>query len=119
MKLDLSDYDPETGALTVRGGKGRKDRIGYATDGAKTALDAWVEVRGNQPGPLFIPINKGGKMIIRRMIPHVVYVVMQKRGRQAKVKAFSPHDMRRSFVSDLIDAGADLVVVQKLAGMPR
>lgn len=116
VKLDLSDYDPETGALTVRGGKGRKDRVGYATNGSKLALEAWLAVRGSEAGSLFIPINKGGVMTLRRMIPHAVYVVLQKRGEQAGVKSFSPHDLRRSFVSDLIDAGADIVTVQHLAG---
>jgi integrase len=116
VKLDVSDYDAETGALVVRGGKGRKDRIGYATDGAKIAIETWLQIRGDEPGPLFIPINKGGVMMVRRMIPHAVYVIMRKRAKQAKVKVFSPHDLRRSFVSDLIDAGADIVTVQKLAG---
>ena len=39
-----------------------------------------------------------------------------KRGRAANVERFSCHDLRRSFVTNLLDAGADLAVVQKLAG---
>lgn len=41
---------------------------------------------------------------------------LQRRGEQAGVAPFSPHDLRRTFISDLLDAGADIVTVSQLAG---
>jgi site-specific recombinase XerD len=42
--------------------------------------------------------------------------VLAKRAGTARVERFSSHDLRRSFVTHLLDAGADLAVAQKLAG---
>lgn len=114
--LDLGDYDPDTGALTVRAGKGRKERMGYATDGSKDALAAWLGFRDADPGPLFCPVNKGGNVTLRRMSDQAVLYVLRKRAKEAGVPQFSPHDLRRSFISDLLDAGADIATVQRMAG---
>jgi integrase len=50
------------------------------------------------------------------MTPQAVLLIVQKRAQQAGVESFSPHDFRRTFCSDLLDAGVDIVTVQKLAG---
>jgi site-specific recombinase XerD len=113
--LDLADYNPLTGAVTVRCGKGRKDRITYI-GGGSDALGAWLQARGDVPGPLFWPIRKGGGPDPRRIGAATVYRVLAKRAEQAAVRSFSPHDLRRTFISDLLDAGADLSTVQRLAG---
>lgn len=49
VALELEDYDVNTGALTVRSGKGGKARLVYATNGAALALEAWVAMRGEEP----------------------------------------------------------------------
>ena len=65
-RLTLADYDPETGALTVRHGKGNKERLVYATNGGKSAIDDWLAVRGQDPGGLFVPINRGRRMALEQ-----------------------------------------------------
>jgi site-specific recombinase XerD len=96
--------------------KGRKDRLGYATNGSADALNDWLVARGGDPGPLFCRINKGGRITIRRLTDQAVLHVLKKRAVQAGVASFSPHDLRRSFISDLLDAGADISTAQQLAG---
>lgn len=113
--LDLSDFDLETEELRVRG-KGGKERLVYAAGGAAEAISAWTWFRGTEEGPLFYPINKGGRIERRRMSDQAVLYVLKRRGKQIATKGFSPHDMRRTFIGDLLDAGADLAAVQKLAG---
>jgi integrase len=116
VALELSDFDTLTGKLTIRSGKGRKDRTVYATNGTHAALSDWLTIRGNTPGALFTPVNKAGKVTIATMTSQAVYNMLKKRAVQAGVKDFSPHDFRRTFVGDLLDRGVDIVTVQKLAG---
>lgn len=116
VSLDLADYDRESGAVTVRRGKGGKQRIVYVPQGGRAAMSAWIDVRGDGPGPLLCPVNKGGRIDLRRMTGQSVRKVLVKRATEASVSELSPHDLRRSFVSHLLDAGADLATVQKMAG---
>lgn len=112
VAFDLADYDSDTGALKVMG-KGRKERVVYATNGAKDALDAWLRTRGGEPGPLFVRIGKGEQMTMYRLTDQAVWHILQQRTEQANVKMFSPHDLRRTFISTLWDAGADGVSIQR------
>ncbi len=116
VALDRGDYTAQSEALVVRAGKGNKARLAYATGGAARALDAWLQVRGAEPGPLFWPVNKAGRLTTRRLTDQAVLTILRKRAAQASVPTFSPHDLRRTFISDLLDAGADISTVQSLAG---
>jgi integrase len=117
VALDLADYHPDTAELRIRHGKGQKARVCYATNGAKLALVAWVAARGSDAGPLFWPADGRGRPLVnRRMTDQAVLMLLRRRAAQARVPAFTPHDLRRTFISDLLDHGADMVVVMKLAG---
>ena len=116
VTLDLADFDNESGRLVVRG-KGNKERIAWLTGGAARALADWLTVRGEDPGALFVAVNKSGRITsLKNMTPKTIYSMLAKRANEAGVKSFSPHDMRRTFVSDLLDAGADITTVSKMAG---
>ena len=114
VALDLEDY--EAGAVRVRHGKGNKARQVYLSEGAQKALESWLGLRGSEAGPLFLPVNKGGKVISRRLTAQAIFKALGVRALRAGVASFTPHDLRRSFVGDLLEAGADISTVQKLAG---
>lgn len=118
MALDVADFNLESGELRIREGKGRKERLTYIANGALTAVADWLAVRGSKPGPLLLPILRGGigTVVYRRMSSQAVYVALRKRGRDAGIAGYSPHDLRRTFVGDLLNAGGDFSTVQRLAG---
>jgi integrase len=116
VSVKVSDFEPANGKLTIRSGKGRKDRTVYASNGTLAALDDWLAIRGDEPGALFCPVNKAGKVTVRHMTSQAVYNMLKKRAVEAAVNNFSPHDFRRTFVGDMLDRGVDIVTVQKLAG---
>lgn len=115
VRLDLADFDGEAGELHVLG-KGNKERRIPVVNGTLEALHDWLSVRGCVDGPLFLPIWKGGQLRTRRMTAQAVYHILKSRAQAAGVSELSPHDFRRTFVGDLLDAGADIVTVQHLAG---
>ena len=116
VALDVGDCTVGTGMLAVRHGKGNRDRVVYATNGAALALADWLAVRGVEAGPLFVPVNKGGVVGGHRMSGQAVLYVLRRRAMQSGVTRLTPHDLRRTFISDLLDLGADISTVQRLAG---
>ncbi|MEM9553694.1 MAG: tyrosine-type recombinase/integrase [Acidobacteriota bacterium] len=115
VRLDVASVDFEDGSILVEG-KRRKQRTVYLTDSGGEYLRRWLEVRGEAPGPLFNPVRQTGEIPLKRLGGESVTYILRRRQEQAEVDPFSPHDVRRSMVTDLLDAGVDVFTVQRLAG---
>jgi len=124
--LTVEDYTAVPPTLRVLHGKNDKQRAVPIPASAAAALDRWLGVRGREPGALFVPIDQVGRMAgdvgtvagvgMRGMSAHAIYKMLNKRARQAGVPPLTPHDMRRTFVGDLLTAGNDISAVQRMAG---
>jgi integrase len=114
-RLDLADYDQGTNTLTIHGKDGREHSLSLIS-GAARAMSAWLAIRGNLPGAVFRPVNNSGKIQPRRMSSQAIYNLLQKRGKEAGVKGFSPNDLRRTFINNLLEDGMDISMVAKMAG---
>jgi integrase/recombinase XerD len=120
--LNLEDYDREQQTLTVRGKRNKTRVIPIEDAGALDALADWLYslflkgVRQEMAGPLFTRITKGGQVTRERLTDQGIYYILDTRRQQAKLAPFTPHDLRRTFAGDLLDAGVDLSTVQKLMG---
>ena len=117
VALDLKDYLKNSGQLKVNGGKGNKSRLTFLSNGASKAMDDWIEIRGDDPGPLFYSVNKGGVInATKRISLQVPYDVCGKRAAEAGVEKFSPHDLRRTTATLLFKTGCQGSVIQDLMG---
>lgn len=120
--VDLDRHDIEGNRVHIRRGKGAKSRTVYLPESGLAAVRAWLAVRGEAPGPLLWPTTGGRPERAtrlhegRRMSPHSVRLALRGIAARVNVRAFSPHDLRRTWVGDMLDAGADLATVQRLAG---
>jgi integrase/recombinase XerC len=111
--LDLDDVDRGEGTVRVLG-KGRKERIVPFGAKAASALDAYLEERGPGRGPLFTG-RRGQRLGVRSL-----FDVVRRRARAAGLtRRVSPHTLRHSFATHLLDAGADLRAIQELLGHSR
>lgn len=113
VALDLVDIERD--ARTVRvAGKGNQERSIPLPESALERIDAWLAIRGTSPGPLFWSHDRGHRG--DRLTGAGVRIALSRLAARAGVAAFSPHDLRRTYVSDLLDAGVDLATVRVLAG---
>ena len=120
VALNLSALDLEEGTIKVLG-KGRRERIAPIGAKAREALQTYLlrrvevllefDVAEVDAGALFL--NGRGKRLSRRMVQRVVERYLRT---VSEAESLSPHLLRHSFATHLLDAGADLVAVKELLG---
>lgn len=108
--LVLKNVDLEEGWIRVRG-KGNKERVVPVGGKARDALNAYLKERGSQDGPLFA--GGKGKAVTERTVQRLVKATALKAG---IVKRTTPHTLRHSYATHLLEAGADLRGIQELLG---
>ena len=135
--LMVGDLDLVQRRVVIQG-KGNKERVVPIPPGAFHALRDYLAIRLSDASgelvdargeasllsplyketPLFVRARRGGRLdrSADSLTGQAVYHVLKTRAGEAGVEAFSPHDLRRSYVGDLLDEGADLSVAQQLAG---
>lgn len=111
------DVDLSRDELTVRG-KGEKLRVVFFSDEAKQAIKAYLDKRDDMDEALFVQYGKNaekkeGRRLTTRSIERLVKRYAIKAGITKKV---TPHVVRHSFATDLLQNGADIRSVQALLG---
>jgi integrase/recombinase XerC len=112
-RLDLDDVDVIQRTVRVLG-KGGKERIVPFGEPAAAALEAYLRRRGHGAGPLLL--GRGA----RRLGVRSIFEVVRRRARAAGIRRrVSPHTLRHTFATHLLDRGADLRMIQELLGHSR
>ena len=108
--LNVNDLDLYTESVRVLG-KGRKERVCPVGAPALQAVSRYRAAANVHSGPLFV--NKGR----RRISPRSIWLILKRYLRHTSIPiALSPHKLRHSFATHLLDNGADLRSVQALLG---
>ena len=115
--LNLADVDLADGVAVVRG-KGKKERLALLGDPAKAALTAWLadrtEIlaeRGRESPAVFL--NRNGGRLTTRSVGRLLARHLKTAGLDPRT---TPHTLRHSFATHMLDAGADIRGVQELLG---
>ena len=111
--LDLDEVD-DSGLMRVRG-KGSKDRLVPVGSYAKVALDAYLvrsrPVLSSRGSARALFLNQRGARLSRQSIWEIIQKAAEGLGKEV-----SPHSLRHSFATHLLEGGADVRVVQELLG---
>lgn len=115
VKLECRDYD--NGILTVRQGKGRKYREIHVADAVGKAIRAWLKVSANEAdNALFSRIQRNGKVVSQPLTTTGLTGILAELQQTSIIARFTPHDMRRTFITRLLEQGVDINTVRQLAG---
>jgi integrase/recombinase XerC len=113
--LDDADLDFEAGVLRVRG-KGRRERLSPVGSYALRALRGWLPMRrlAQKKGPeVPVFVNKFGRRLTTRSVARMLEKYLRLTGLDSRT---TPHSLRHSFATHLLDRGADIRSVQELLG---
>lgn len=117
VQLDLQDINLDDNVLLVRG-KGKKERLAFLGESALKAIKNWLDerqkllkARGKETEAVFI--NKFGTRLTTRSVGRLLAKYLRQLGLSGQA---SPHTLRHSFATHLLDRGAEIRSVQELLG---
>ncbi len=112
-EVDLDNYQGDFIRII---GKGNKERINPVPKQTQALLKRWIAKRGIHEGALFLRITSGGNVTNKRLSRRGFWCIFNYMVKKYSGPRFTPHDLRRSFATNLLEADIDVFTVQSLMG---
>lgn len=115
--LKLQNINHQTRVITILG-KGNKERKVAPSEDVWCRLQDWLKVRGEEGGEnVFVAVKKGDNIQPYWAITaSAIYQLLRARADESQVSSFTPHDLRRTFATRLLESGADINTVRQAMG---
>ena len=116
VSLKRSNIDQADGMITVlgKGGRVRRVPMGRAVAGA---VNAWMVLLPPEYKSVFPLVSRTGRFLVDRSISGAaVAELLRRRAAGAGIPSVKPHDLRRTCASDCLEAGVDVLALQRLLG---
>lgn len=119
-RLEPDDWQPRERRLRILGKGDKEEFVPVEAKAARLALGRWLKRRGRGAGPLFCSVWRGGHVrrddgSVRALSGDAVYKIVERRARAAGLRPCTPHDLRRSAITHLLERGTDALAVQAFA----
>ncbi len=119
--LDIEDIDLDDLSALVIGGKGEKDRTVLFTSATVRAVESWLPIRKSRARLMGTSEEERALLLSsrgRRMNPRSVQKLIDRLADDSDIprSRLSPHILRHTFATGLLERGADLVTIQRLLG---
>jgi integrase/recombinase XerC len=118
VSLDLQDVDVYNRTIAVRG-KGRREKSRMSLpERTMGVVSAWIQIRGDEPGPLFTNMSRDKNVRGSRLTSTAVYQIVQKFGQAVDLRA-TPHGLRHTGITTAVERaqakGVDLDKVRQFS----
>lgn len=114
--LDINHFKSRNSSLHIHNSKGNLDREVYLPPKGVKVIKEWIKFRKKEPGPLLYPLSRGHNIIYRRITDQGILKALQTRGKLAGLDSFTVHDFRRTFITNLLYDGVDIITIKELVG---
>ena len=114
--IRIEDIDSKITSLVIHRGKGNKSRTCYIPEWVQQVIKGWLTLVNTDTGYLVCRVNKSGSILpAKSLTSSGIYKVVKMRLNMVDINA-SPHDLRRTFITRLLEQNVDLNTVRQMAG---